>query len=239
MYGLYLARETFPNSICYYSSDAHYSVVKILHLFNMKGVMVGSYSNGEMDYQDLRKSLGLHRDTPAIIFATSGTTMKEATDDILGIKSILQELSMTDYYIHVDAAMCGFINPFLDPRPSFDFGDGADSVSMSGYKFLGCPIPCGVVIAKKDKVDKVGNSVEYIGNSDATIFGSRNGFTPIMLWYALKKLGRKGLTERAVRCLSVAEYAEQQLKGRPKHNVTISKGRPSLEGVDYTVISQK
>ncbi len=214
MYGLYLARETFRDAICYFSSEAHYSVAKILHILSMRFVMVRASSNGEMDYKDLEETLRLHRDTPAIVFATSGTTMKEAKDDVGKIKSILQDLSITRHFIHMDAALCGFINPFLDPRPSYDFADGADSVSISGHKFLGCPIPCGIVIAKKDSTDKVTRAVDVIGTFDTTISGSRNGYTPIILWYALKKLGKKGLAKKTMNCIKLAEYTEKRLKER-------------------------
>ena len=29
------------------------------------------------------------------------------------------------------------------------FKDGIDSISVSGHKMLGCPMPCGVVITRK------------------------------------------------------------------------------------------
>ncbi|MBB5031854.1 PLP-dependent aminotransferase family protein [Prosthecobacter vanneervenii] len=32
MYGLYVARELFPDGICYFSEDTHYSVAKVLRL---------------------------------------------------------------------------------------------------------------------------------------------------------------------------------------------------------------
>ncbi len=214
MYGLYLARETYRDAICYFSSEAHYALGKILHILSMRFIMVSASSNGEIDYKDLEETLRLHRDTPAIVFTTSGTTMKEAKDDVGKIKSILQDLSITRHFIHMDAALCGFINPFLDPRPSYDFADGADSISISGHKFLGCPIPCGIVIAKKDNTDKVTRAVKVLGAFDTTISGSRNGYTPMVLWYALKKLGRKGLAEKAMVCVKLAEYTEKRLKER-------------------------
>ncbi|NVJ51454.1 MAG: histidine decarboxylase [Gammaproteobacteria bacterium] len=212
LYGLYLAREIFPQGICYFSQDTHYSVSKNLHLLNMRHIMIRSQANGEIDYEDLRETLRIHRDLPAIIFANSGTTMTEAKDDIGKIKSILNEFAISQHYIHSDAALCGAINPFLSPKPSFDFADGADSVSISGHKFIGSPIPCGILVARKDRVDRIARSIAYIGCLDTTITGSRNGFTPVVLWYAIKKYGAEGLRRRAQHCLDVAEYTLQALQ---------------------------
>ncbi|WP_196140198.1 histidine decarboxylase [Aliikangiella sp. G2MR2-5] len=212
LYGLYLARELYPKGICYFSQDTHYSVSKNLHLLNMRHIMIRSQDNGEIDYEDLRETIRLHRDLPAIIFANSGTTMTEAKDDISKIRLILDEFSIANRYIHSDAALCGAINPFLEPRPHYDFADGADSISISGHKFIGSPIPCGIVLARKEKVDRIARSIAYIGCLDTTITGSRNGFTPLVMWYAINKWGKEGLALRAKHSVETAEYTEQQLK---------------------------
>lgn len=211
LYGLYLARELYPNGICYFSQDTHYSVAKNLHLLNMRHIMIRSLKNGEIDYEDLKETIRLHRDLPAVVFANSGTTMTEAKDDIAKIKAILDDFSIADRYIHTDAALSGVVNPFLNPRPAFDFSDGADSISISGHKFIGSPIPCGIVIATKDKVVRIARSIAYIGCLDTTITGSRNGYTPMVMWYALNTLGKEGLRKRVLSSLETARYAQEQL----------------------------
>lgn len=212
LYALYLARELYPNGICYFSKETHYSVAKNLHLLNMRHIMIRCDDKGVIDYDDLRETLKVNRDVPAIIFANSGTTMTEAKDDIKKIRTILDEFSISKSYIHSDAALCGAINPFLTPRPSFDFEDGADSVSLSGHKFIGSPIPCGVVVARKSNVDRIARSIAYIGCLDTTITGSRNGFTPMVLWYAINSLGLEGLAKRVLHSLEIANYTEIQLQ---------------------------
>ncbi len=211
LYGLYLARELYPKGIVYYSQDTHYSVSKNLHLLNMRHIMIRSRENGEVDYGDLRETLKIHRDKPAIIFANIGTTMTEAKDDVSKIKSILQELVISEHYIHSDAALCGGLAPFINPRAAFDLSDGADSISVSGHKSFGSPIPCGILIAKKDNVARIARSIAYIGSLDTTITGSRNGLTPLFLWYTIKKLGIIGLEKRVVHSLKIAEYTEKRL----------------------------
>jgi histidine decarboxylase len=210
LYGLYLARERLPDSIVYFSQDSHYSVGKSLHFLNMRHIMIRAQPNGEIDYEDLRETLRIRRDAPPIIFANIGTTMKEAMDDLSTIGSILDELAIEKRYIHCDAALCGGYAAFLRPRPSWDFADGADSIAISGHKFIGSPIPCGIVLARREHVDRIGHSVAYIGSVDTTISGSRNGYTPLLLWYAIRSLGREGLQRRIEHSLATAEYARER-----------------------------
>jgi histidine decarboxylase len=210
LYGLYLSRELLPDGIVYFSQDSHYSVGKNLHFLNMRHIMIRAQPNGEIDYEDLRETLRIRRDAPPIIFANIGTTMKEARDDIGTISEILDDLAIESRYIHCDAALCGGYAAFLEPRPAWDFEDGADSIAISGHKFIGSPIPCGIVLARRAHVERIGHSVAYIGSVDTTISGSRNGFTPLLLWYAIRSLGIEGLKQRIDESLQVAAYAEEQ-----------------------------
>jgi len=212
LYGLYLARESFNNPIVYYSESTHYSVKKNLHLLNLKSIVVRSQCNGEMDYNDLENLLTLNRDKPAIFFLNIGTTMTEAVDDLDKIKALIRKYAIKDYYIHCDAAFLGCIAPFVDPKPKFDFSEGIDSISISGHKFIGGPIPCGIVLAKRKHRNRIVNSVSYVGTLDTTITGSRNGLTPLFLWAFIEKHGTKGLIERAKKSQELAAYTEEKLK---------------------------
>ncbi|WP_143306765.1 histidine decarboxylase [Chitinophaga vietnamensis] len=212
LYGLYLARELYPKGMVYYSEATHYSVQKNLHLLNMPSIVIRTMENGEIDYDDLQHTLRMNRHMPAIILANIGTTMTEARDDVGRIKSILKEMAIRHHYIHADGALSGSYSPFLEARPAFDFADGADSIAISGHKFIGSPVPCGVVVARRSYRDRIARSVAYIGSMDTTITGSRNGHSPLFLWYALKCLGLAGLRERALHSLSVAAYAVERLR---------------------------
>jgi histidine decarboxylase len=210
MYGLYVARELFPDGICYFSEDTHYSVAKVLRLQHTRNIMIKSQPDGQMDYADLRETLRIHRDVPPIIFANIGTTMKGAVDDLAQIRAIMDDLAIANAYIHADAALSGMILPFVDAPQPWNFADGADSISISGHKMLGSPVPCGVVLARKAHVDRIARSIEYIGALDTTIAGSRSAFSPLVLWHRLRTLGDAGLRNIVQICLATAEYAVQQ-----------------------------
>ncbi|WP_437371848.1 histidine decarboxylase [Maribacter litoralis] len=212
LYGLYLARESHPKAMVYFSESTHYSVKKNIHLLNLPSITIRAQENGELDYEDLENTLQLNRDKPAIILTTFGTTMTEAKDDVSVVKRILKKLAIQNHYIHCDAALAGSYGPFIEPRIPFDFQDGADSISISGHKFIGSPFPSGVIIAKRSLRDRIARGISYIGSLDTTITGSRNGHSPLFLWYAVKKMGVKGLEERYRHSLETAEYCKTELR---------------------------
>lgn len=211
LYALYLARELYPNAMVYYSEATHYSVQKNIHLLGMSSIIIRCKENGEMDYSDLEQTIQMHRHQPAVILANIGTTMTEAKDDVATIKNILQNYAIKNCYIHCDAALAGTYLALLE-EGAFDFRSGADSIAISGHKFIGSPMPCGVVLVKKSNKDRIGRAVSYIGTSDTTITGSRNAITPLFLWYAINKLGKQGFLQRAKESIRVAEYAVEKLK---------------------------
>lgn len=227
LYGLYLARELHPDGMVYCSEETHYSVSKSLGVLGMRHIMIKSTAGGQIDLEDFAETVRIHRDVPPIVMANVGTTMKEAVDDIPAIRRILKGLAITRSYLHCDAALSGMILPFLDGAPPFDFAAGADSLSISGHKMIGSPVPCGVVLARRKNVDRVARSVEYVGSLDTTLTGSRSGFAPLVLWLAIRKHGREGFRRIVRNCLETAAYAVERLRDagveawRHPHAVTV------------------
>ena len=91
------------------------------------------------------------------------------------------------------------------------------------------------MIVKKNYKERVGQAIPYIGTLDTTITGSRNGHSPVFLWYAINKMGREGLKKRAQICLENADYAQAKMKQmgieawRNKNAITIVFPKPSQE----------
>jgi histidine decarboxylase len=213
LYALHLARTLLPRAVVYFSDTAHYSVDKSVRLLDMAAVRVRADQRGEIDYDDLATQIGQRRHRPAVIVATIGTTMTEAVDDVHRIAAILDTLALRNRFIHADAALSGIPLALLDPaqRPGFDMSDGADSIAVSGHKFLGSPIPCGVVVVKACDRDRIARTVSYTASPDATISGSRSGHAPLMLWHTIRRHGLTGLRRRADHARELAAYALQQL----------------------------
>jgi len=125
--------------------------------------------------------------------------------------------------------------PFIDNAPPFDFTTGVQSMSISGHKLIGSPIPCGIVLALKSNVGRVSRAVEYVGSLDSTISGSRNGFTPLVLWYAIKKYGFNGFKKVVRYCVRTADYATRKMNEagikawKNDHAITVVFPRPKEE----------
>lgn len=233
MYGIYVGREMLREPMAYFSQDTHYSVLKILHVLNIRNIMIRSQENGEMDYDDLRESIRINRDMPALIVANIGTTMKGAVDDLNRINDIITELALPRSYVHADAALSGMILPFVDDPQPFGFDNGIDSIAISGHKLMGSPLPCGVVVTKREYTAQIGRAIEYVGALDTTLLGSRNAITPMIMWYSLTKNGEDGFREMVAQMLDTAEYAVQQFNAheipawRAKNSPIVVFPRPS------------
>jgi histidine decarboxylase len=178
----------------------------------MPGVCVQALADGRMNLRDLASAVRARRDQAVIVLATVGTTMTEAVDDVTGIRRALDRIPVGRVHVHADAALSGLPLGLLErgERPGFDLADGADSVSVSGHKFLGCPFPCGVVVTRATLMQRLAGAVPYIG-ADTTLTGSRSGHAPLLLWYALCTYGIDGLRERATSARAVAGYAVDQI----------------------------
>lgn len=235
MYGLYLARELHPEGIVYFSEHTHYSVPKILRLQHTPSIMLKSLPNGELDYDDLRESIKINRHRPPIIFANIGTTMTGAIDNLDRIREVLDDLAIPSHYLHADCALHGFGLAFMDNPPPWNFKAGVDSLSISGHKWLGSPIPSGIAMARRCHVDRIARAVEYVGVNDTTITGSRSAIGPLILWYGLRKYGEKGLRKMVADCLGVARFAVEKMKARGinawrnEHSPIVVFPRPSKE----------
>ena len=117
MHGIYfgakiLQKKTGMLPIVYISKEAHYSSSRICDVQNLETRMIDFDKNGSMDLECLRKNLDPKR--PALIVAALGSTFMGATDDIKGIKKLLEEVKPVAYYIHVDAALFGGYLPFTE-----------------------------------------------------------------------------------------------------------------------------
>ena len=233
LYGLYLARELHPKATVFFSEHTHYSIKKNVHLLGMKSCMVKSQRNGEIDYTDFEDKVKMHRE--AIVVANIGTTMMGAIDNVRLLAKILERHHIRSY-IHADAALYGMVLPFLPQNEQkeklFDFRTKLNSIAVSGHKFAGSPIPCGIVIVRKHLAQKLQTYIEYIDAHDTTLSGSRDAFTPLIFWYRIKTIGLHGFKKQVAYCTELADFLVKELNkiGWPdvmQSSITVSFRRPS------------
>ena len=205
LFGMWKARDAMPNAIIYMSNHAHYSIHKSANILDIPYKLVETNLYGEMDYKDLDKKIDAQK--PAIIIATLGSIMTSAKDDVRKIRAILSKKNVL-CYIHADAAFDGMILPFIDTNLPYRLDQEIDSISISGHKLIGSPIPCGIVLIKKQYLN-INTLISYTNNFDCTVTGSRSGFASLILWSAIKKRGLDGLKNFVSHCLNQAEkYCE-------------------------------
>ncbi len=235
LYGVYLGRAAMGNVPVLYSTNTHYSVKKNVHILGMHSILVHSQDNGEMDYRDFEKKLGKHK--KVVVVANIGSTMRGAVDNVDKIVEILEKKGVK-FHLHADAAFYGMILPFADPSLRFDFRTKIGSIAVSGHKFLGSPIPSGVVLCRKELMQKVKNYIEYIDAHDTTLSGSRDAFTPLVIWYRIKTIGLQGFKRQVEYCIKLATYLEEELKEMGWKNVhrsynTVWFSRPPEKVIQY------
>ncbi len=217
IWGLHLGREAFPDAVVLHSADAHCSVPKAARLLRIDAVPVSSTPSGEIDLQALADVLPGLGGRPVIMVLTCGTTMKGAHDDIAGAIAVLEAagLGPDRRFVHVDGALSAMVVPFLPDapdgiRPMFDHG--IDSISTSGHKMIGAPMPCGAMVARKVHVDRMARAVTGSLPHDPTLMGSRNGHAVLAMWARFFGHGHQGFARDAQTCTQRAQWLAGQLR---------------------------
>lgn len=197
-WALYLAREALPEARLIYSKEAHYSIPKAAKILRMEAVCVSAGADGAIDLTALENALTERdRKNGIIVALTCGTTVKGAHDDIGGAVRLLEDRGFAPdrRFVHVDGALNAMVLPFLEGPPSGilpSFRHGIDSLSTSGHKMIGTPMPCGVLIARRSHLERVATAIAYLRSNDTTLMGSRNGHAVLAIWARLLGHGFEG-----------------------------------------------
>ncbi|KAF8134863.1 pyridoxal phosphate-dependent transferase [Boletus edulis] len=237
-----------PVVLC--SEEGHYSFDKAADMMRIKLFKIRANRDGSINIGALRNALQVHRDVPIILGLMSGTTVKEGHDDIAAALQLIKETGRPrqDFYIHVDGALSAAFLPLVNAPANINpgFWHDIDSISASGHKFIGCPVPCGVLVMKKMHNDVVAKSVEYIKSNDTTLAGSRSGFVVYFLWLRLFALGADGMMNLALSGIKLAGEIGEQFKAAGVdvlHNtnaVTVCFPQPSQEIINkYSLLCQQ
>jgi histidine decarboxylase len=126
--------------------------------------------------------------------------------------------------------------PFVTEAPYTiqpSFRHGIDSMSTSGHKMIGTPMPCGAIIARRIHVDRVSSAIAYLRSHDTTLMGSRNGHAVIAIWMRLMTHNRDGYRADTEGCVARAARMAAKLRsnGIPvlcnPYSLTVVFPRPS------------
>lgn len=224
LHGIWMGRENVStpgqpiNVALVASRETHYSAWKAARMYCMEAYQVTTQKGGEIDLASFEETLLIARSKGqrVVIVANIGTTIRGAIDDVDSMLAIIEKIGFAEgeYFVHLDGALFGMMLPFveeIDAQTITFAKSGISSISVSGHKFLGSPVPCGIVITRKKFIERLSQDITYIASRDATILGSRNGHAPLFMWYALVKKGNDGITQDIRDCIENAEYMRDLL----------------------------
>ena len=234
LFAMLAARERFPDAHVLFSDQAHYCMPKNAYILNMPFCSIATDQYGRMCMNALEADIKKFSGRSIVMVATIGTTFMGAIDPVAEMIALCEKYNVT-YYMHLDAALLGPLLPFIDEGPVIDFTLPIDSLSFSAHKFLGMPIPYSFVLTRS-KLKYQPCSAEYVGSIDTTISSSKDGFTTLLVWEAVKRLGLQGFKELTEYTYALTHEIEKRLVGanisfkrQPHSNVIVfKKPSPSL-----------
>jgi histidine decarboxylase len=251
---LSLAKQHYPDGVIYFSEASHYSVKNAAQLTSpCKYRIIRTFKNDNggsevIDLDDLYSKIDLTK--PVILSLNVGTTFTQDLDPVEDIiRKLRKHLTANMMFVHIDAALSGMMLPFLGSNYRFDFSLDIDSLTISGHKFLGCPMPCGVFLCRKKHIQN--NYIDYISSSNNTLFGSRNSLAVLALHYILGHYGWdrfSKLGKVVERCCNNTNYLRQGLINigddvykvkAPELANTLTFNMPSLKLVEKWQLATK
>ena len=141
-------------------------------------------------------------------------------DPVAEVDAVLQQVNAERGFqlgIHVDAASGGFIAPFQDDQPAWDFRvPSVLSISASGHKFGESCAGTGWVVwrRRKDLSEHVAISVSYLGGKGEsyTLNFSRPASGVYVQFYKFLRLGMEGYRALCDNMMSTASFIRTGLK---------------------------
>ena len=176
---------------------------------------------GRMDAEALRRELRSHSG-PVIVCAQAGNVSGGAFDPVADVAAAVneeRENGRDDLWLHVDGAFGLWVRASNRFRHLADGVELADSWSTDGHKWLNTPYDCGIAIVAhaeplvRSMALRAVYLVETTGAvrdpSDRTPESSRRA-RALVVWAALRALGRRGLADIVDRaCDRATEFAHQ------------------------------
>ena len=143
-----------------------------------------------------------------------------AYDPIWEMNDVIDKINKDNGYqigIHVDAASGGFIAPFQDGLPAWDFRlKNVLSISSSGHKFGESCCGTGWLVFRHrhDLAEHIAVSVTYLGGhcDSMTLNFSRPASGTYVQYYKLLRMGMDGFKQKVDQQMKIAKFLRDQLR---------------------------
>ncbi len=193
--------------------SAHFSFKKAAEILrlNLKEAALGP------DYRvDVDSVVELLSSNTVAIVGIAGTTELGLVDPIPELSRLCEDEGV---YLHVDAALGGFIIPFLKEAgydlPDFDFRlDGVTSVTIDPHKMGLAPIPSGCIVFRgQEYLDSMSIETPYLTEKQqSTIVGTRSGASAAATWAIMKYMGHEGYIRVVKDSMRITQFLARELK---------------------------
>lgn len=192
------------------TSLTHYSIEKAADIIDVPAFITPlNNKNWGMDVRGLDETVDkLHRKEfngfllPLTLGYTLTGTIDPYEEICQKIKKIKRKLKNIDFFVWIDAALNGLIEPFLNKRFSPFSCSDIQIILTDFHKFGFVPYPAGVVLYRKNLRKSVEKSIDYLKEKDNTVLGSRSGIPAVVCWVAIHSLGARGYKKIIDRCLT-------------------------------------
>lgn len=217
--GMWMGMALNKDATLIFTDQAHYSIPKFGSMLKFNNVkVIKTTQEGSIDIDDL--AARITENEKGVIVLTAGTTITSAYDDINRVISTLKD-KYCPFYLHLDAALGGFILPFINDR---DFPDRLDytfanpsisSLTVSCHKVIGVPMPSNIFISRRkcyEAFKKQVNKIDYFENkNDVTVYGSRDGFRASVVYERLSNIKKSEIAKWVNQGISLASYLADKM----------------------------
>jgi tyrosine decarboxylase/aspartate 1-decarboxylase len=198
---LWMARNRSRKRKVILGGNAHFSIEKGCDLLCLEPVVIPVDGGYCMDVDKVRNALD---DDVCIIVTTAGTTELGVVDPIKEISDICGDIP-----VHVDAAFGGFVLPFMDSAPLFDFRiDAVKTLVVDHHKMGMSSIPAGSLLVRDDEMFKhIQHRSPYLTRQvQEGVLGTRASSGIASAYAAMITLGKKGYRQIVSDCMQVTKY---------------------------------
>lgn len=199
----YLEKKVPNGKICLIKTGlAHYSIAKSASIVGVESFETPlNDDTWSMDVENLRKTiknLAKKGYKGFIIPLTLGYTVTGKSDAYISICnqiSVLQKKSGLEFFVFIDAALNGFVEPFLNTKFSPFSHPIIQTFLTDFHKFGFVPYPAGLVLYRGRLRSLIEKPTGYLEENDNTLLGSRSGISAVACWAVIHKLGKSGFRD--------------------------------------------
>ncbi len=185
------------------TSLTHYSIEKASDIVGIPTFITPLNSkNWGMDIDCFAKTIqSLHKRgfRGFLLPLTLGYTVTGTADPYLEIclkiREIKKKIKNIKFFVWLDAALNGLIEPFLNSRFSPFALPEVQTVLTDFHKLGLAPYPAGIILYRTQLRSLIEKNIPYLAEKDNTLLGSRPGISAVACWSAIETIGKSGAKE--------------------------------------------